>query len=144
MYIIACRAHFCHLLGPLARWVTPQGEPVGVLGPWTGAQCGQTPSPPAIPPMPPKPPTGPNAPLRPYTPCHPPDIPNAPTPSTSSPIPPNTPYTSAGPSACTLPSSHPMHLWHALQPLPASWHPLHILKAIWNMFSPHLDMQVKI
>ena len=22
----------------------PQGEPVGVLGPWTGVQCGQAPS----------------------------------------------------------------------------------------------------
>ena len=69
MYIIACRAHFCHLLGlgqvghsprktsgndgtlnrgpclALVRKVTPQGEPVGLLGPWTGAQCGQAPSP---------------------------------------------------------------------------------------------------
>ena len=26
---------------------TSQGEPVGVLGPWTGAQCGQAPYPPA-------------------------------------------------------------------------------------------------
>ena len=73
MYIIACRAHFCHLLGlgqvghsaretsgsdgtldrgpclALVRLVTPQGEPVQVLVPWTGAQCGQAPSPPAIP-----------------------------------------------------------------------------------------------
>ena len=73
MYIIACRAHFCHLLGlgqvghspretsgsdgtlnrgpclALVRYVTPQGEPVGVLGPWTGAQCGQAPSPLATP-----------------------------------------------------------------------------------------------
>ena len=40
MYIIACRAHFCHLLG--------QGKPVGVLVLWTGAQCGQAPNPPAM------------------------------------------------------------------------------------------------
>ena len=44
MYIIACRAHCYHLLG-LGRVGHPPGEPVGVLGPWTGAQCGQTPSP---------------------------------------------------------------------------------------------------
>ena len=73
MYIIACRAHFCHLPGlgqvghsqretsrsndthnrgpclALVRQVTPQEEPVEVLGPWTEAQCGQVPSPPAIP-----------------------------------------------------------------------------------------------
>ena len=29
----------------LARYVTPPGEPVGVLGTWTGAQCGWAPSP---------------------------------------------------------------------------------------------------
>ena len=44
MYIIACRAHFCHLLG-LGQVGHPPGEPVGVLGPWTGAQCGWAPSP---------------------------------------------------------------------------------------------------
>ena len=91
MYIIACRAHFCHLLGlgqvghspretsgsdgtlnrvpclALVRQVTPQGEPVGLLGPWTGAQCGWAPSSPATP----------NAPL---TCLHPLMAPTAPTP----------------------------------------------------------------
>ena len=47
MYIIACRAHFCHLLG-LGQVGHSQGEPVGVLGLWTGAQFGQTPCPLAI------------------------------------------------------------------------------------------------
>ena len=69
MYIIASRAPFYHLLGlgqlhhspretsgsdgslnrapclAFVRQVTPQGEPLGVLGPWTGAQCAQAPSP---------------------------------------------------------------------------------------------------
>ena len=73
MYIKACRAHFCHLHGlgqvghspretsgsdgtlergpclALVRKVTPKGEPVGVLGPWTGAKCGWAPSPLATP-----------------------------------------------------------------------------------------------
>ena len=46
----------------LVRQVTPQGEPVGVLGPWTGAQCGQAPSPSATSNASPTPPNGPNAP----------------------------------------------------------------------------------
>ena len=83
MYIITCRPHFCHLLGlgqvghspretsgsdgtlnrgpclALVRKVTPLGEPVGVLGPWTEAQCGQAPSPFATSNAPPTPPNAP-------------------------------------------------------------------------------------
>ena len=39
MYIKGCRAHFCHLPG-LGQVGHTQGEPVGMLSPWTGAQCG--------------------------------------------------------------------------------------------------------
>ena len=46
---------------------TPTPLPVGVLGPWTGAQCGWAPSPPATPNAP-TPPTGPQ---NPYTPLAP-------------------------------------------------------------------------
>ena len=44
MYTIACRAHFCHLLGIGQVGHSPV-EPMGVLGPCTGAQCGWAPSP---------------------------------------------------------------------------------------------------
>ena len=42
--------------------VTSPGEPVGVLGPWTGAQCGQAPSPLATTNTPPTPPYAPDTP----------------------------------------------------------------------------------
>ena len=103
MYIIAYRTHFCLLLGlgkvghppretsgsdgtlnrgpclALVRLVTPQEEPVGVLGPWTESQCGWAPSPPAAP-CPLKPLLAPNAPLRPPLPYKPSIPPNAPVP----------------------------------------------------------------
>ena len=117
MYIIACRAHFCHLLGlgqvghspretsqsdgtlnrgpclALVRQVTLQGEPVGVLGPWTGAQCDWAPSPLATP----------NASL---TPLHPwlPLIPQHPM---SPPMLPFATYTPSGPWVMYTPASPP-------------------------------------
>ena len=46
-FITGCRSHMCHWLGLGQVGHSFQGEPVGVLGPWTGVQCGQTPCPPA-------------------------------------------------------------------------------------------------
>ena len=38
------KSSFMSLAWPWSGRSLPQGEPVGVLGPWTGAQCDQTPS----------------------------------------------------------------------------------------------------
>ena len=43
MYIIACRANFCHLLGLGQVGHSPRGTS-GSAGTWTGAQCGWAPS----------------------------------------------------------------------------------------------------
>ena len=48
MYIIACRAHFCHLLGLDQVGHCPRGTS-GSAGARTGAQCGWAPSPLATP-----------------------------------------------------------------------------------------------
>ena len=48
MYIIAHRAYFCHLLGLGQVRDSPRGSS-GSAGTWTGAQCGQAPSPLATP-----------------------------------------------------------------------------------------------
>ena len=128
MYIIACRAHFCHLLGlgqvghspretsgsawtlergpclDFVRKVTPQGEPVGVLGPWTWAQYGWLPVhlPPQCTPDTPTPLEDSNAPLcylypfwllSTYTPCQPPIHPWHVLHPLMPPNSPNTPYT---------------------------------------------------
>ena len=41
------QSSFVSLAWPWSGRSLPKGEPVGVLGPWTGAQCGQVPCPPA-------------------------------------------------------------------------------------------------
>ena len=41
------QSSFVSLAWPWSGRSLPQGEPVGVLGAWTGAQCDQTPCPPA-------------------------------------------------------------------------------------------------
>ena len=120
MYIIACRAHFCHLLG-LGEVGHSQGKPMGVMGPWTGAlawpwwgrslprgtsgsagaQCGQAPSPLATP----------MHPWHPYT-------PDSPMPQNGSPTPlwaPNSPF-------CHLYPFWPLSTYTPSQPL---IHPLH-------------------
>ena len=43
---MGCRAHLYHLLG-FGQVGHPPRKPVGVLGPWTGAQYGWAPCPPA-------------------------------------------------------------------------------------------------
>ena len=43
MFIKSCIAHLCHLPGLNQVGHSPR-EPVGVLAPWTGAQCGWVPS----------------------------------------------------------------------------------------------------
>ena len=43
-YIKGCRDHLCHLPGLGQVGHSPQGEPLGVLGPWTWAQWGWSPS----------------------------------------------------------------------------------------------------
>ena len=81
------QSSYLSLVWPWPGRSLPKGEPVGVLGPWTWAQCGQAPSPPATS----------NAPPNPCTPCWPP---NAPTPLGS----PNAPW--CHPYPCWLLSTY--------------------------------------
>ena len=142
MYIIACRAHFCHLLGlgtPTGSpGGVPPGEPVGVLGPWTGAQCGWAPSPCAMPihpwhpyhpKMAPWHPLGfPNAPTplvapeyleslpAPNTPLTPPDAPDTPKWPPTTPRSPQCPLYPFWPLSTLSPCQPPIHPWHPLHP----------------------------
>ena len=114
MYVIAFRAHFCHLpgLGQVGH------SPVGVLGPWTGAQCGWPPSPPAtsnaLHPL--------LAPWCPYIHSQPPDalhpcwLLSAYTPC-QTPMHPDTPYTTCHPNTPCWPLTWPHQPLHSL-PVP--------------------------
>ena len=107
IYILACRAHFCHLLGLGQVGHSPMGTSgsTGTLdwGPmWSGSQSTCHPQCPYIP-------TVPLMPLHPWQPLTPPQ--------------PQCPHTSAGPLAPTLPAS-PNALLTPPNPLLDPWHPL--------------------
>ena len=134
MYIIACRAHFCHLLGLGQVGHSPR-ETSGMMGPWTEVQCGQASSPLATPMHPWHPLHTPNSPLTPprspQCPLMPPIPLLAPEYLHSLPAPihpwhPNAPYTPRNPHVpcCHLYSFWPTSTYIPCQPPIHPWPPM--------------------
>ena len=124
MYIIACRAHFCHLPG-LGQVGHSPGETSGSAGTldwgpmWSGSQSTCTPNAPNTP----TPPTLPNAPT-PLMPLTPTDAPTSLTPCW-----PLSPYTPATPIPPDTPTP--------LIPHDVPWHPLLVLWTPTPLLAPN-------
>ena len=126
------QSSFLSLAWPWSGRSLPQGEPVGVLGPWNGAQCGRAPVHPKWIPDTPTPHT--DLIDVPYIPCWPPTPPDAPTPLLA-PMLPDTSYpcwllSSYTPASCQCPLTPPTPLpvgvlgpWTGTQ---CGWLPVHL------------------